>query len=107
MTGENELETRGFEIEGSLCMGMRFKIGKAQLLVIKGRKGYLACGYVDAKKSEELGDAAAFATGVSSFDELLSARISVATSAAKKLGVREGMTGRQALGKMCQARGPI
>ena len=97
ITEQRDFETKGFEIGGSPCIGLRFKLGAAQLLVVKARKGYVGCSYIDLQKAEVLGDAAATLSGISSFDELLSGKVEQLTKRAAELGVRKGMGGREAL----------
>lgn len=67
------------------------------LLVIKGASGVLACGYLSLTALEKNGDAAAIVRGVSSHRDMLDAVVQEATTAAHSLGVRPGMTGREAL----------
>ena len=97
MSGERQFETKGFEIGGPVCIGMRFRMGKAQFLVVKGRKGYLSSDALDLSKAEEAGDAAAVVGAASSFDELFQKKVVALTRKAERLGVRKGMGGREAL----------
>ena len=70
---------------------------KRPLLVISGKNGVLACGYVNVKTFEKLDEAGAIVTGVSSFEDMLDASIVEASPAAQQLGVTAGMKGRSAL----------
>ena len=97
LSSELDFETKGFDIAGSPCIGMRFKMGARQLLVLKAKKGYIACSYIDLSRAEEFGDAAAIIPGASSFDQLLAGKVAKITQKAEKLGVRQGMGGREAL----------
>ena len=53
------------------------------------------CGYLNLPAAEKFGDAAVLVGGAD-FDAVLANEIKGATSAAKALGVKEGMTGREA-----------
>ncbi len=59
------------------------------------KRGYLMCGYLNLPAAEKFGDAAVLVGGAD-FDAVLANEIKGATSAAKALGVKEGMTGREA-----------
>ena len=47
--------------------------------------------------AEKKGDAAAMVIGVSSFEDALAAKIAAVSSKGKELGIKEGMTGKDAL----------
>ncbi|MDD3154258.1 MAG: DUF1805 domain-containing protein [Victivallaceae bacterium] len=69
----------------------------ASLLVIRGGRGALACGYVNLATAERLGGALAIVTGVKDYADMLSAGVKDCSAAAKKLGVVPGMPGKEAL----------
>ncbi|MDE1798565.1 MAG: DUF1805 domain-containing protein [Candidatus Micrarchaeota archaeon] len=83
--------------EGRKYVGLTFPLGNLPLLIVKARKGYVACSYLDKATAEHLGDVAAFVSGVKSFDELLHAKIRHMTAWAEEMGVREGMSVKKAL----------
>jgi uncharacterized protein YunC (DUF1805 family) len=66
------------------------KLLSKNLLVLKGKKGYVMCGYLNLRVAEEFRDAAVKITGVSSIGEALKAKVHSCTSAAKKLGIYKG-----------------
>ncbi len=70
---------------------------KRPLLVISGSKGVLACGYLNVATFAALDEAGAIVRGVGDFDAMLEAQVVEASPAALALGVRPGMTGREAL----------
>jgi uncharacterized protein YunC (DUF1805 family) len=70
---------------------------KLPLLIVKGGKGFLACGYINAEVCEKTGEACAIVTGVRVHDDMLDAEVKVVSREAEKLGVRLGMKGRDAL----------
>jgi uncharacterized protein YunC (DUF1805 family) len=67
-----------------------YNIGKAPLLILRGRKGYAMCGYLNLEAAEKLGDTAVRASGVMNLETLLNAPVAGATSKAKLLGIKEG-----------------
>jgi uncharacterized protein YunC (DUF1805 family) len=77
--------------------GVRVSVGKAPLIVISAKKGFVMCGYLNIETAEKLGDAACMVRGVSTFEDVLSAKVAAASSKAKELGVKEGMSGKEAL----------
>jgi uncharacterized protein YunC (DUF1805 family) len=67
------------------------------LLIIKGSKGFLACGYINVEACNKTGEACAIVTGVKTHDDMLVAEIKAVSSGAEKLGLRIGMKGQEAL----------
>ncbi|MBN2013590.1 MAG: DUF1805 domain-containing protein [Candidatus Altiarchaeota archaeon] len=79
------------------ALGIRIELQNANLLLITAERGYVMCGYLDIKAAEKLGDSACIVTGVKTFDDVLESRIVGVSSKARELGIREGMSGREAL----------
>jgi uncharacterized protein YunC (DUF1805 family) len=84
------------EVGGRTFLGVRIELG-APLLLIKGEKGYLGCGYFSLDAANNIGDALAIVRGVSSFDDMLNSEVKEISEKARELGVKEGMNGREAL----------
>ena len=61
--------------DGLEYRGLMFELGNMPLLVLKAKKGYVACSYLDKMSAEHLGDIAAFVCGVNSFEELYNSKI--------------------------------
>jgi len=57
------------------------------LIVIRGKRGYIMCGYINLKVAEMFKDVAVKVTGVSSITDVLKARVNDLTSFAKRLGI--------------------
>ena len=72
-------------------------MGTTKLLLIQGSRGMLGCGYVSLGAAEKFCHALAIVKGVASFDDMLAAAVQEVSSAAASLGVKAGMTGREAL----------
>jgi len=79
------------------AIGIKISIGNADLIIIKAKKGYLMCGYLNIEVAEKLGDAACMVKGVKSFEDVLNAKIYKLTEKARKLGITEGISGKEAL----------
>jgi len=87
-------------LDNGVAVGIEVAMSKAPLLLVKAEKGFVMCGYLNIDAASSLGDAAARVTGVSSFGDVLEARVVDVTEGARKLGVNEGISGRDALEKM-------
>jgi len=70
------------------------------MLLINGAKGMLACGYISQPAAEKFGDALATVTGVNSYADMLEKPVVAVSQAAASLGVKVGMTGKEALLKL-------
>ena len=80
-----------FVIGGKSFQGMKSTLPNvAPLLLIKGEKGFVMCGYLNIEAAEKQGAAAAIVSGVKTFDDVLNAEIKAATTKAKELGVQVG-----------------
>jgi len=69
----------------------------APLLIARGGKGMLACGYINPATCDKTGEACAIVTGVKGFDDMLEAKVVAVSRAAAGLGVQVGLSGREAL----------
>ena len=67
------------------------------LLVIKGSRGFLGCGYINIETCNKTGEACGIVTGVKTHDAMLDAEIKAVSTEAARLGVRVGMKGEEAL----------
>ena len=67
------------------------------LLLIKGSKGFLGCGYINVETCNKTGEACAIVTAVNNHDAMLSAEVTAVSTEAARLGVRVGMKGEEAL----------
>ena len=74
---------------------LRFEL-KRPLLIIKAKKGFLACGYINPETCNKTGEACAIVTGVDTHDHMLQSTV-VAVS---EKGAEIGDSGSAALEKM-------
>jgi uncharacterized protein YunC (DUF1805 family) len=70
------------------------------LLIIKERKGFLACAYINAETCNKTGEACAIVSGVNNHDEMKNAKVIAISKSAETLGINIGDTGVEALEKM-------
>ncbi len=87
-------------IDGAEFYAIKVELSKAPLLLIKGKNGFLACGYINMETANKLGETAAIVTGVKTFDDMLEAKIKLFSDEAKKLGLDCNATGADFLKKL-------
>ncbi|MCX8174619.1 MAG: DUF1805 domain-containing protein [Candidatus Micrarchaeota archaeon] len=88
--------------EGRQYIGLSFNLGNVPLLIVKAKRGYVACSYISKEAAEKFGDVAAFVSGVKTFEDFFKAKIKSFTTWADDLGIREGMSVKKALELMDQ-----
>lgn len=77
--------------------GIRIQTSHANILMIKGKQGFVGCSYFDVDAADSLKEPMAVVTGVKTYDDLLKAKVVKVSHAALALGVQPGMTGQEAL----------
>ena len=87
-------------LDGNTLDAIAFDTRNTIILVIRAARGLLGCGYISVDTAAKVGDALAVVSGVSGYDDMLRAPVKAVSPAAEALGVRPGMTGRDALLKM-------
>lgn len=72
-------------------------LGNLPMIVVKAKRGYIACSYINKETAERVGDIAAFVSGVKCVNDIFSAKVKGTTTWAEDLGIREGMSVKKAL----------
>lgn len=88
---------RPVELDGKKYTAFESELGNLRLVVIKAKRGYIACSYIDRETAEKVGDIAGFVSGVKCVDDMLKAKLRTATTWAEDMGLREGMSVKKAL----------
>ena len=70
------------------------------LILVRGRKGFVMCGYLDIGVAEKLGLKAARVTGVGCVEDLLEKEIAEVTSRAREAGIKEGVKVKDVIDKL-------
>ncbi len=92
------LRTKIIEINGKKIVGFEIDLPNAPpLIILRGDKGFIMCGYLDIKVAEKLDLVAARITGVKNIEEALDKTINEATSKAMEQGIKSGMKVREVL----------
>lgn len=90
------------EVDGRTVTGITVELPGTRLVVLATRSGYLMCGALDvALLSTRLAErriVAGRTLGVRTYEDLLERPLESVTPEAGRLGLRPGMTGREALG---------
>lgn len=87
-------------LEKGKLIGYHINLGKAPLLILQAKKGYLMCGYLNMNTANKLGDIAGKVTGVKTYDDMLNATVIEVSENAKNQGLKEGMKGQEFLKKL-------
>ena len=87
------------DVDGKKFHGLKAEFkGLPPLLLIKGERGFVMCGYLNIDAAERLGAAAAVVSGVNSFEDVLNAEIKTATTKARGMGLEPGRVVRDVIG---------
>ena len=94
--------SRPLSFSNGQAIGVSNRWHKGQYCVILTEAGLVGCGIYDVKTAAEFGQAVAIARGTPQKplvdpEDLFEARIVDATPQARELGIRVGMTGREAV----------
>jgi uncharacterized protein YunC (DUF1805 family) len=94
--------SRPIQFQNGSAIGVSNRWRQGQYCVLLTEAGLVGCGIYDLKTAAEFGQAVAIARGTPQQplvepEDLLDAKIVDATPQARELGVRVGMTGREAV----------
>jgi uncharacterized protein YunC (DUF1805 family) len=85
------METQTISLKKGEATGYCINLGKAPLLIIQAKKGYVMCGYLNMNAANKIGDIAGKVTGVKTFDDMLDANVVEVSENAKLAGLTQGM----------------
>ncbi len=66
------------------------KLQRKNLIVLRGSKGYVMCGYLNLAVASRFQEVAVKITGVSNLNQALKTKVHSASIPAKKLGIKKG-----------------
>lgn len=94
-------EIEKFEFDGKSFHGVKSTLPNLPpLLLIKGEKGFVMCGYLNLESTQKLGGVAVIVSGVNTFEEMLNSKIKAATKKALKLGLKPGIIVKEVISKI-------
>jgi uncharacterized protein YunC (DUF1805 family) len=73
---------------------------RSPLLVLKAKKGIMACAYLNIETFNRTGEAAVIVTGVRTHEDMLKVKVIAVSNAARAMGIEPGITGEEALKKL-------
>lgn len=73
------------------------KLQDKNLILLRGARGYVMCGYLDLKTAERFKDTAIKIVGASTIEEAVKTTVHSCTSRAKKSGVYKGQPVKETL----------
>ncbi|MBK8574774.1 MAG: DUF1805 domain-containing protein [Elusimicrobia bacterium] len=91
------MKTRAIEMDGRKGEGIEIDLPGAPIVLARGPKGFVMCGYLDLRTADKVNAPAALVRGVKTVDDLLAAPVVAVSAAATEMGVKPGMTGYEAL----------
>ncbi len=77
--------------------GFAMTLCSKNLVVLKGSKGYVMCGYLNLAAAEKFKDVAVKITGVSTISDALGTKVFSCSKAARKLGIRRNQPIKEVL----------
>ena len=84
------IRSENVRISGSDYEYLRMDMDNAPLVVLKGLKGYVMCGYLNLDAANKLGDIAVRVTGVNNLETVLASTAVGVSEAAREIGITEG-----------------
>ncbi len=99
---QENMQTERVPLKNSTGEGFVVPLGAVNLVGVVARNGMVGCGAIDVRALERFGYPAARVRpsqgpSIGNVSDLLAGIIKEANEGAQRLGVREGMTGREAL----------
>jgi len=91
------LSYRKIRIGNKHIEAIAVKLLRKHFILLRGKKGYVMCGYLDLKAAEKFKDIAAKITKVATIQQALNATVHSCTSGAKKLGIHKGQPLKETL----------
>ncbi len=70
------------------------------LILLRGKKGFVVCGYLDASVAEKLGLIAARVSGVTSVEDMLNKEVTWSSSKAMEQGIKPGVKVSEIIDKL-------
>lgn len=93
----NALVSKKVKAGKKYVQAVLLKLLDKNLIVLRGNKGYVMCGYLNIRVAAKFKDAAVKITGVSTIEQALKAKVLSCTSSARRLGIYKGQPIKEVL----------
>ena len=84
------LVSRKIKVGKKNILAVLVKLAGKNLIVLRGSRGYVMCGYLNLVAANKFGDVAVVVTGVASISQTLKAKVHSVSRAARKMGIKKG-----------------
>ncbi|MEK6564129.1 MAG: DUF1805 domain-containing protein [Candidatus Omnitrophota bacterium] len=91
------IERRKIKIGAKYIEAFLINLESKNLILLRGSRGYVMCGYLNMKAAERFKDVAIKITGISAIKEALKTSVHSCTSPARKLGIYKGQPIKEVL----------
>jgi uncharacterized protein YunC (DUF1805 family) len=85
------ITTKTIDINGRPVEALCMKLQEKNLIVLRGAKGYIMCGYLNMEAANKFNEVAVKITGVASIDDALKAKAAEVSLAAEKMNIKKDM----------------
>jgi len=86
----HNLRYQKIKVGKSYIEGLCIRLQSKNFILLRGKRGYVMCGYLDLKAAEKFGDVAVKIRGISTIEQAIESAVHSCTSQALKLGISEG-----------------
>jgi len=94
------MQTKHVDLEKGTAVGIIVDMPNFPLVIVRAKRGYAMCGYLNMAAANKMGDVAGKVSSVRTVEDVLVAKIVEVSDKARELGAKEGMTGREFLNLM-------
>ena len=91
------LKYKKIKVRSRIVEMLLLKLADKNLIVLRGSRGYIMCGYLNLRVAEKSRDVAVKITGVSTIEDALGAAVHSCTRRARSLGIHKGQKIRDVL----------
>ncbi|MCD6487862.1 MAG: DUF1805 domain-containing protein [Desulfurococcales archaeon] len=96
----NIVRVKNIVVDGKKLIGLEVDLPGAPLVLIRGDKGFIMCGYLNIEVTNKLGIIAAKVSGVKTVEDVLKSSIKAVSLEAEKAGIKIGVKVKDVLDKI-------
>ena len=91
------LTTKRIKVASGYIQALALKLLDKNLIVLRGRRGYVMCGYLNLRAAAKFKDVAVKISGVATIARALGARVAASSPAARRRGIHNGQPIKEVL----------